>query len=92
MYGPASTPGLCVVFNPPSAGYTRTMGQQSDFDLDRFEQRVNDLLVAYEHLLAEHRGLQAAHQAQNEHNAQLRERLNSVIERIRALEAEADSV
>lgn len=68
------------------------MAQHPDFDIDHFEQRVDSLLAAYEQLRAEHQALQSAHRAQNEHNAQLRERLNNVIERIRALEAEADSV
>lgn len=68
------------------------MTQYADFDIDRFEQRVDSLLAAHEQLRAEYRELQAAHQAQQEHNDHLRERLNSVIERIRALEAEADSV
>lgn len=73
-------------------GYTRLMQQRPDFDIDRFEQRVDTLLSAHRQLLADYRTLQAAHQAQEARNAELRERLNSVIERIRALEAEADSV
>lgn len=74
--------------------YTRTMQQRltSDFDIDRFEQRVETLLTAHRQLLADYHRLQATHQAQDARNAELRERLNGVIERIRALEAEADSV
>ena len=72
--------------------YTRPMGQLPDFDIDRFEQRVDSLLAAYRRLLSEHQALQAEHQAQQERNRFLHERLNSIIERIRALEAEADSV
>lgn len=68
------------------------MGQSlDDFDIDRFEQRVDGLLTAYRQLQSEHKALVAEYQAQNRRNAQLRERLNGVIERIRALEAEADS-
>jgi len=68
----------------------KDMTQLSEFDIDNFEQRVDRLLAAYQQLLSEHKALQAVHQTQNEQKAQLRERLNSVIERIRALEAEAD--
>ena len=68
------------------------MEQEPDFDLDHFEQRVDSLLSAYRQLQDDHRRLQAANQVQAERNSELRERLNSVIERIRALETEADSV
>lgn len=67
------------------------MEHTPEFDIERFEQRVHDLLAAYQRLLSEHRTLQASYRSQDERNAQLRERLNGVIERIRALEAEADS-
>ncbi len=64
----------------------------SDFDINHFEQQVDTLLAAHRNLLADYRTLQAAHHAQGVRNTQIRERLNGVIERIRALEAEADSV
>jgi len=68
------------------------MEQQPDFDINLFEQRVERLLSAYSQLRDDHRKLQAARQAENERNSALQERLNGVIERIRALETEADSV
>jgi len=67
------------------------MEQQTDFDIERFEQRVNALLDAYKRLQSEYEALKTAHQTQNEQTARLRERLNGVIERIRVLETEADS-
>lgn len=67
------------------------MEQTPHFDIERFEQRVDSLLAAYRQLLSEHQALQTEHAAQSQRNAQLRERMNGVIERIRALEAEADS-
>lgn len=73
-------------------GYTDTMEQDSDFDIDHFEQRVNSLLSAHTRLQEDYRKLQAARLAEVTSNNALRERLNGVIERIRALEAEADSV
>lgn len=68
------------------------MEQQPDFDINHFEQRVERLLSAYSQLRDDYRQLQTERQAAAEHNSALRERLNGVIERIRALEAEADSV
>src|SRR5699024_2665469 len=89
----ATHPSASRNFHPTHKhGYTRGMEQEPDFDLDHFEQRVDSLLSAYRQLQDDHRRLQAANQVQAERNSELRERLNSVIERIRALETEADSV
>lgn len=63
----------------------------NDFDIDRFEQRIEALLSAHRQLLADYHALQSAHKAQGARNAEMRERLNGVIERIRALEAEAQA-
>ena len=68
------------------------MQQQPDFDIDQFEQRVARLLSAYEQLRDDYRKLQTARQNEQARNSALQERLNGVIERLRALEAEADSV
>lgn len=68
------------------------MEQDSDFDIDHFEQRVTHLLSAYDQLREDYRNLQTARQAELNQNNALRERLNGVIERIRALEAEANSM
>lgn len=75
-----------------NASYTRYMEQQHNFDIDHFEQRVERLLSAYSQLRDDYRKLQTARQAETERNRALQERLNGVIERIRALETEADSV
>lgn len=68
------------------------MEQQLNFDINHFEQRVERLLSAYSQLRDDYRKLQTTRQAESERNSALQERLNGVIERIRALEAEADSV
>ena len=61
------------------------------FNIDRFEQRLSEMLRAYETLQAEHAALQAAHAAEKQRNAEVRDRLSRVIERIRALEIEAEA-
>lgn len=68
------------------------MEQGAEFDISRFEQRVNSLLTAYSQLQDDYHKLQAERQTDTERHKAMRERLNGVIERIRALETEADSV
>lgn len=62
-----------------------------DFDIAQFEDRAQALLAAYKRLQADHRALKASHEAELQRNAETREHLNGVIERIRALETEADN-
>lgn len=63
----------------------------SQFDLADFEAQVHALLTAYHKLQADHDALKAAHEAEIQRTREVRERLNGVIERIRALEAEASN-
>ena len=65
------------------------MGQ---FDIAHFENRVDALIAAHSALLSEHRSLRQNLEREQQRNRELRERLNGVIERIRALEAEAHDV
>ena len=62
----------------------------NDFDINQFESRVDALLAAYARLQADHHALEAAHAHEAERNQRTRNRLKTVIERIRALEAEAE--
>lgn len=64
----------------------------TQFDLAEFEQQVDDLLAAYRRLQSDYRALKVAHDAEEQRNIETRERLNAVIERIRALETEANNV
>ena len=64
----------------------------SQFDLADFEAQVHALLAAHQRLQADYAALKAAHEAESRRNQEIRERLNGVIERIRALEAEAHNV
>jgi len=63
----------------------------SQFDITQFENRVDTLLDAHQRLLASYRALKEAHDAERQRSRETREQLNGVIERIRALEAEADN-
>jgi len=63
----------------------------SQFDISQFENSVEALASAHEQLLSDYRALRAAHEAEQQRNRQTRERLNGVIERIRALETEAQA-
>lgn len=62
------------------------------FDLADFEHQVDKLLSDYQRLQADYRSLKSAHDAEQRRNIEIRERLNAVIERIRALETEANNV
>lgn len=64
----------------------------TQFDLAEFEQQVDDLLAAYRRLQSDYRTLKVAYEAEEQRNIDTRERLNAVIERIRALETEANNV
>ncbi|MDA3942777.1 MAG: hypothetical protein PF694_04465 [Bacteroidetes bacterium] len=59
------------------------------FDLAEFERQVDSLLSAHRRLLADYRELKVAHGAEEKRNRETRERLNAVIERLKALETEA---
>lgn len=63
----------------------------SQFEIKHFEDRVEDLISAYRALLSDYHELRQTHEAEQARNRETREKLNGVIERIRALEAEADN-
>ncbi|WP_423823408.1 hypothetical protein V5738_05510 [Salinisphaera sp. SPP-AMP-43] len=64
----------------------------NQFDLAEFEAQIHELLTAYQRLQSDYDTLKAAHEAEAQRNREIRERLSGVIERIRALEAEAGKV
>ncbi|MES1925772.1 hypothetical protein [Salinisphaera sp. T31B1] len=64
----------------------------SQFDIGQFEDSVDTLLRAHQRLLADYRALREALEAEQQRTRETRERLNGVIERIKALETEADNV
>lgn len=61
------------------------------FDISLFEQRADALIRDHKRLREEYHTLKQAYERERERNRETRERLNVVIERIRALEAEADN-
>ena len=63
----------------------------SQFEIAHFEDRVEALIVAYRALLRDYEELKTSYEQEQARNRETRERLNGVIERIRALEAEADN-
>lgn len=63
----------------------------SQFEIKHFEDRVEDLISAYRALLSDHQALRKTHENEKARSRETREQLNGVIERIRALEAEADN-
>ena len=63
----------------------------SQFEIKHFEERVEALITAYQTLLSDYDALKKTHEDEQARNRETRERLNGVIERIRALEAEADN-
>ncbi len=83
------------VLSPPAASlYSNELQEpvMSQFDLADFEAQVHALLAAHRRLQADYDALKADHAAETERNREIRERLNGVIERIRALETEAGNV
>lgn len=61
----------------------------TEFDIDQFEQRLKALVDAHECLKVDYCSLQTAFEAEKEKNEHMRQRLDRVIERIGALETEA---
>lgn len=61
----------------------------ASFDIYQFEDRLTELLAAYEKLQARHRELESRHQALREQTSQ--RLLRSLAERLKALEAEAEA-
>lgn len=63
----------------------------ADFDIYQFEDRVEELLLAYRKLQASNEALTRDLEAATRKNAEMKRRLAAVIERIRALEDEAEA-
>jgi|AntDeeMetagen681_2_1112603.scaffolds.fasta_scaffold01427_4 hypothetical protein len=63
----------------------------SQFEIKHFEDRVEALIASYQTLLSDYHALAKAHEDEKVRNRETREQLNGVIERLRALEAEADN-
>lgn len=58
----------------------------ADFDLYQFEDRIDELLIALKRLQVENRTLRSEVEAHIHRNAELKQRISSVVERIRTLE------
>ncbi len=58
----------------------------ADFDLYQFEDRIDELLVSLKRLQVENRTLRSEVEAHIHRNAELKQRISSVVERIRTLE------
>lgn len=63
----------------------------TDFDIHQFEDRIEDLLAAYRKQRSANETLVRELKSLTQKNAELKERLTAVIERIRALEEEAEA-
>lgn len=61
----------------------------AEFDLQQFENRVTDLINAYQRLAGENRQLRKECDSLSRHNAEVKQRLQALVERLRALESEA---
>lgn len=64
----------------------------ADFDLYQFEDRVEELLVTLKRLQVENRTLRSEVEAHIHRNAELKQRIQSVVERIRSLETSTTSL
>lgn len=62
--------------------------EMAEFDLYQFEDRVDDLLGVLKRLQVENRTLRSEVEAYIHRNAELKDRIQSVVERIRTLEEE----
>ncbi len=62
----------------------------TEFDIEQFEARLKALVDAYERLKTDYRSLQATLEAEQRKNEHTRQRLGRIIERIRALETQAE--
>lgn len=63
----------------------------AEFNIHQFEDRVADLIAAHQRLAAENRQLQQDYEALSRHNAETKQRLQALVERLRALETEAEA-
>lgn len=63
----------------------------AEFDIHQFEDRVADLIAAHQRLAAENRQLRQDYESLSRHNAEVKQRLQALVERLRALENEAEA-
>lgn len=63
----------------------------ADFDIYQFEDRVEELLGTVQRLRAANAALSRDYEALARRNEEIKQRLSAVIERIRALEDEAEA-
>ena len=64
----------------------------SDFDLYQFEDRIEELLAILKRLRVENRTLRSEVEAHIHRNAELKDRIQSIVERVRALEDDPTSL
>ena len=64
----------------------------ADFDLYQFEDRVEELLATLKRLQVENRTLRSEVEAHIHRNAELKQRIKSVVERIRSLDSSTTSL
>lgn len=63
----------------------------ADFDVYQFEDRVADLIAAHRRLAAENKALRQDYETLARRHAEARQRLQALLERLRALEEEAEA-
>lgn len=61
----------------------------ADFDIQQFEHCVTDLIDTCQSLAADNRRLRKEYESLSRQNAEVQQRLQTVIQRLRALENEA---
>lgn len=62
-----------------------------EFDIQQFENRVTDLINTCQRLAGDNRQLRKEYDALSQHNAEVKQRLQALVERLRALENEAEA-
>ncbi|MES1943227.1 hypothetical protein PC39_03872 [Salinisphaera sp. PC39] len=63
----------------------------AEFDIYQFEDRIEELLVTVRKLRAANENLTREFESLTRRNAEMKHRLSAVVERIRALEDEAEA-
>lgn len=63
----------------------------AEFDIQQFEDRISDLVAAYQHLRGENHQLKQDIETLKHKNTHTRQQLQSIVERIVTLEKEAET-
>lgn len=63
----------------------------ADFDIQQFESRVTELIDTCQRLADDNRQLREDCESLSRHNAEIKQRLQGLVERLRALENEAEA-